>query len=178
MLFAKGISGGYAPLAGVLAHERVIDVIRGGAGRYENTFTWGGNPIACAVGVATLKAIVREEVVAGVADVAPEFFRQLEGLRRHPIVGDVRGKGLMAGVEFVQPGTRDPFPAEVGLTARIDQAARAAGLLVYPCPGVVDGTVGDSILMVPPLVISPAEIGLLVDRLDSAIETVSRAVLA
>ncbi|HEY8238575.1 MAG TPA: aminotransferase class III-fold pyridoxal phosphate-dependent enzyme, partial [Candidatus Limnocylindrales bacterium] len=113
----------------------------------------------------------------GVADVAPAFFGQLEQLRRHPIVGDIRGKGLMAGIEFVQPGTRTPFPAEVGLTARIDQAARDAGLLVYPCPGIVDGTVGDSILMVPPLVISPAEIGLLVDRLDTALATVTRAVL-
>jgi adenosylmethionine-8-amino-7-oxononanoate aminotransferase len=178
MLFAKGISAGYAPLAGVLAHERVIDVLRSGGGRYENTFTWGGNPMACAVGAATLEAMVREEIVPGVADVAPAFFGQLEQLRRHPIVGDIRGKGLMAGIEFVQPGTRTPFPADVGVTARVDQAARNAGLLVYPCPAIVDGTVGDSILMVPPLVISPAEIGLLVDRLDTALATVTKAVLA
>jgi len=178
MLFAKGVSAGYAPLAGVMAHDRVIEVIRAGGGRYENTFTWGGNPMACAVGAATLEAIVREEVVSGVADMEPELFGQLEGLRRHPIVGDIRGKGLMAGVEFVQPGTRDPFPAEAGVTARIDQATREAGLLVYPCAGIIDGAVGDSILMVPPLVISRQEVGLLVDRLDSAIEAVSRAVLA
>ena len=178
MLFAKGISAGYAPLAGVMAHDRVIDVIRAGSGKYENTFTWGGNPMACAVGAATLEAIVREEIVDGVAQAEPVFFGQLEGLRRHPIVGDIRGMGLMAGVEFVQPGTRDPFPAEAGLTARIDRATREAGLLVYPCAGIIDGTVGDSILMVPPLVISRDEIGLLVDRLDSAIETVSREVLA
>jgi adenosylmethionine-8-amino-7-oxononanoate aminotransferase len=178
MLFAKGISAGYAPLAGVLAHDRVIDVIRSGSGRYENTFTWGGNPMACAVGAATLEAIVREEIVDGVAQAESTFFGQLEGLRRHPIVGDIRGKGLMAGVEFVQPGTRDPFPAATGVTAKIDAATREAGLLVYPCAGIIDGTVGDSILMVPPLVISQAEIGLLVDRLDSAIETVSQAILA
>jgi adenosylmethionine-8-amino-7-oxononanoate aminotransferase len=177
MLFAKGISAGYAPLAGVMAHERVIDVLRSGGGRYENTFTWGGNPMACAVGAATLEAIVREEVVPGVADLAPDFFGGLAGLRRHPIVGDIRGKGLMAGIEFVQPGSRDPFPAEVGVTALVDQAARDAGLLVYPCPGIVDGAAGDSILMVPPLVISRAEIGLLVDRLDSALAAVTRAVL-
>ena len=178
MLFAKGISAGYAPLAGVMAHDRVIEVIRAGGGRYENTFTWGGNPMACAVGAATLEAMVREEVVPGVADIEPEFFGQLGALRRHPIVGDVRGKGLMAGIEFVQPGTRDPFPADAGVTARIDQATRDAGLLVYPCAGIIDGTVGDSILMVPPLVITRDEIGLLVDRLDTAIEAVSRAVLA
>lgn len=144
----------------------------------ENTFTWGGNPMACAVGAATLEAIVREEIVPGVAEMEPEFFGLLEGLRRHPIVGDIRGKGLMAGIEFVQPGGREPFPAETGVTARIDEATRAAGLLVYPCAGIIDGKVGDSILMVPPLVISREEIGLLVDRLDSAIEVVSRAVQA
>ena len=64
------------------------------------------------------------------------------------------------------------------MTARIDQATRDAGLLVYPCAGIIDGAVGDSILMVPPLVISPEEIGLLVDRLDAAIERVAREVLA
>src|SRR6185503_21228705 len=138
------------------------------------TFTWGGNPMACAVGAATLEAIVREEVVDGVAQAEPAFFGQLEGLRRHPIVGDIRGKGLMAGIEFVQPGGRDPFPAEAGLTARIDRATRDAGLLVYPCAGIIDGTVGDSILMVPPLVISREEIGLLIDRLDHALGVVSR----
>jgi adenosylmethionine-8-amino-7-oxononanoate aminotransferase len=177
MLFAKGISGGYAPLAGVIAHERVMDVIRAGTGRYENTFTWGGNPMACAVGAATLEAIVREEIVDGVAQIEGPFFGGLGGLRRHPIVGDIRGKGLMAGVEFVQPGTRDPFPAEAGVTALIDRETRKRGLFVYPCAGIVDGKAGDSILMVPPLVISEAEIGLLVDRLDGAIEAVSREVL-
>ena len=133
--------------------------------------------MACAVGAATLDAIVREEVVDGVAQAESTVFRQLEGLRRHPIVGDVRGKGLMAGIEFVQPGTREPFAAEIGLTALIDRATRDAGLLVYPCAVIIDGTLGDSILMVPPLVISRDEIGLLVDRLDSAIEKVSREVL-
>ena len=177
MLFAKGISAGYAPLAGVIAHERVIEVIRAGAGRYENTFTWGGNPMACAVGAATLEAIVREEVVPAVAELEPAFFAGLRGLHRHPIVGDVRGKGLMAGIEFVQPGTRDPFPAEANVTALIDRETRKRGLLVYPCQGIIDGTVGDSILMVPPLVISEAEAGMLVDRLDGAIEAVSREVL-
>lgn len=176
MMFAKGISGGYAPLAGVIAHERVIETLRAGGGKYENTFTWGGNPMACAVGAATLDAIVREEVVPGVADLAPGFFRALEGLRRHPIVGDVRGKGLMAGIEFVQPGTKDPFPAGAGVTAAIDRETRQRGLLVYPCAGIVDGMVGDSILMVPPLVITEAEVGMLVDRLDGAIEAVSRTV--
>jgi adenosylmethionine-8-amino-7-oxononanoate aminotransferase len=134
--------------------------------------------MACAVGAATLEAIIREEIVPGVADMEPEFFGLLDGLRRHPIVGDIRGKGLMAGIEFVQPGTRDPFPAEANVTALIDREARKRGLLVYPCPGIIDGAVGDSILMVPPLVISREEVGLLVDRLDGAIEAVSRAILA
>jgi adenosylmethionine-8-amino-7-oxononanoate aminotransferase len=178
MLVAKGISGGYAPLAGVVAHERVMEVIRNGAGRYENTFTWGGNPMACAVGAATIEAVEREGVVAHVAELESEFFNLLDGLRRHPIVGDVRGKGLMAGIEFVQPGGTDPYPPDARVSARVDQAAREAGLLVYPCQGIVDGVVGDSILMLPPLVITRAEIGQLVDRLDAALETVSRAIAA
>src|SRR5262245_42571785 len=177
MLLPKDFSGGYPPITGVIASERVFDLIRAGAGRYENTFTWGGNPMACAVGAATLEAVVREEIVDGVAQAESTFFGALGQLRRHSIVGDVRGKGLMAGIEFVQPGGREPFPAETGVTALIDRETRARGLLVYPCPGIIDGNVGDSILMVPPLVISEAEIGLLADRLDGAIEAVSRQVL-
>ena len=174
MLVAKGISGGYASLAAVVAHERVVEVIRAGSGRYEHNFTMAGNPMACAVGDAVLAAIEAEGVVGHVAGLEAPFFAMLDGLRRHPIVGDVRGKGLMAGIELVQPGGREPFPRDVGLARRVDLAARERGLLVYPCAGIVDGRVGDAILLLPPLVVDGADVARIGERLDAALATVER----
>jgi adenosylmethionine-8-amino-7-oxononanoate aminotransferase len=177
MLIAKGISGGYASLAAVVAHDRVVEVIRAGSGRYEHNFTMAGNPIACAVGDAVLTALEAEAVVDRVASFEGAFFAMLQGLRRHPIVGDVRGKGLMAGIELVQPGGREPFPRDVGLSRRVDLAARDEGLLIYPCAGIVDGKVGDSILLLPPLVIDADDIARIGERLDAALERVTRDVV-
>lgn len=177
MLVAKGLSGGYTSLAAVVAHDRVIEVLRSGGGRYEHNFTYAGNPVACAVGSAVLHAIEAEGVVDHVADVEAEFFALLGGLRRHAIVGDVRGRGLMAGIEFVQPGGREPFPAAIGVARRVDLAAREQGLLVYPCSGIVDGRVGDAILLLPPLTIDRHELAQLAERLDAALGAVSEAVV-
>jgi adenosylmethionine-8-amino-7-oxononanoate aminotransferase len=173
MMVAKGLSGGYASLAAVIAHERVVDVLRAGGGRYEHNFTFAGNPVACAVGSAVLDAYQAEAIADHVAEVEPVFFAGLNELRRHPIVGDVRGKGLQAGIELVQPGGRDPFPASVGAVRQLDVAAKAAGVLVYPCAGIIDGKVGDAAMLLPPLTITASEIGQLVDRLDMALGAVS-----
>lgn len=174
MMVAKGISSGYASLAAVVVHDRVIDVIRGGHGRYEHNFTMAGNPVACAVGAAVLEAVVREGVVAHVSELEREFFELLGGLRRHTIVGDVRGRGLMAGIELVQPGTREPFAASLGVAAQVDRAAREQGLLVYPCSGIVDGRAGDAILLLPPLIIDRGELTELAEKLDTALGSVTR----
>ncbi|MEX2029542.1 MAG: aminotransferase class III-fold pyridoxal phosphate-dependent enzyme [Anaerolineales bacterium] len=175
MLVAKGIAGGYASLAGVVAHDRVIEVLRAGAGRYEHNFTMAGNPIACAVGCAVLSAIEAEKVVAHVAELESDFFAMLDGLRRYPFVGDVRGRGLMAGIEFTQPGGREPYPVELGLARAVDLACREAGLLIYPCAGIVDGRQGDAVLLLPPLTITREEIALLGARLDAGLADASKA---
>jgi adenosylmethionine-8-amino-7-oxononanoate aminotransferase len=173
MMVAKGLSGGYASLAAVIAHERVVDVLRSGGGRYEHNFTFAGNPVACAVGSAVLTAYALEGIADHVAEVEPVFFEGLNRLRRHEIVGDVRGKGLHAGIELVQPGGREPFPAASGAARALDVAAKAQGLLVYPCPGIIDGRSGDAVMVLPPLTITATEIGQLVDRLDAALGGVS-----
>ena len=178
MMVAKGLSGGYASLAGVIAHERVIEFLRRGGGRYEHNFTFAGNPVACAVGSAVLEAYRAEDVVDHVAEVESVFFEGLNQLRRHSIVGDVRGKGLQAGIELVQPGGREPFPLAAGASRRLDLAAKEQGLLVYPCAGIIEGRAGDSIMLLPPLTITATEIGQLVDRLDAALAATTAELLA
>jgi adenosylmethionine-8-amino-7-oxononanoate aminotransferase len=173
MMVAKGLSGGYASLAAVVAHTRVVDVLRAGGGRYEHNFTFAGNPVACAVGSAVLNAYASEGVADHVAEVEGIFFEGLNRLRRHAIVGDVRGVGLQAGIELVQPGGREPFAASIGAVRQLDAAAKAEGLLIYPCTGIIDGRLGDAAMLLPPLTITASEIAELVDRLDKALEAVN-----
>jgi adenosylmethionine-8-amino-7-oxononanoate aminotransferase len=125
------------------------------------------------VGSAVLKAYASEGVAVHVAEVEGIFFEGLNRLRRHAIVGDVRGVGLQAGIELVQPGGREPFAASIGAVRQLDAAAKAEGLLIYPCTGIIDGRLGDAAMLLPPLTITASEIAELVDRLDKALETVN-----
>jgi adenosylmethionine-8-amino-7-oxononanoate aminotransferase len=155
----------------------VVDVLRAGGGRYEHNFTFAGNPVACAVGSAVLDAYAAEGIADHVAEVEGIFFEGLNTLRRHAIVGDVRGKGLQAGIELVQPGGREPFAAPVGAVKQLDAAAKAQGLLIYPCAGIIDGAVGDAAMLLPPLTITASEINQIVDRLDSALDATTRTLV-
>ena len=99
---------------------------------------------------------------------------RLEPLVEHPLVGDVRGLGLMLGLEFVQDkATKAPFPPELRLAARVAEAALARGLFVYPGSGTVDGERGDHLMVAPPLVITEAECDELVASLTAALDAVA-----
>jgi adenosylmethionine-8-amino-7-oxononanoate aminotransferase len=89
----------------------------------------------------------------------------------HPHVGDIRGRGLFLGLEFVADGaSREPFGPERRLNARIKAAAMARGLMCYPMCGTIDGRQGDHLLLAPPFIVTEAELGTIVERLDGAIE--------
>lgn len=169
MITAKALGAGYASIAAVAAHDRVVDAIRRGSGRFEHNFTMAGNPLACAVACAVLEAYETERTVEHVCEVSGPLFARLQSLRSHPFVGDVRGRGLMLGIELTRPGSRDPLPAELRAAQLLDQLCRDEGLLVYPCSGIVEGVRGDAILLLPPLIISPDECNEIAQRLDRAL---------
>jgi adenosylmethionine-8-amino-7-oxononanoate aminotransferase len=170
MITAKGIGAGYASIAAVVAHERVIEVLRSGSGRFEHNFTMAGNPLACAVSCAVLDAYERENIVDHVDAVAPALRKLLLAMQaRHPLVGDVRGKGLHLGLELTQPGTNAPLPPELKAAQALDLLAREEGLLIYPCSGILDGLAGEAILLLPALVINNDECQELANRLDRAL---------
>jgi adenosylmethionine-8-amino-7-oxononanoate aminotransferase len=144
---AKGLSGGYLPVAATLATEEIYESF---LGRYEEmrTFfhghTFTGNPLACAAAVANLDRMVRERTVEEAARKGEILGRALEPLRAHPAVGDVRRRGMMAGVELVKDrATREPFPAEARAGARVCAEARRRGLLLRP--------LGNVVVLMPPL---------------------------
>jgi adenosylmethionine-8-amino-7-oxononanoate aminotransferase len=182
LVAAKGLSSGYAPLGAVIATKKVADAIAEGSGAFLHGFTYNSHPISVAAGRAVLKVLQRENLV-GAADgsragsAAALLKSALEKLREHSAVGDVRGIGLLWGVEFVTDKTsKKPFAPDVNFARRVAEAAAKRGLLVYPMQGCVDGIAGDHLLIAPPAVITGEEIGRAVDELGEAIEEASNAV--
>lgn len=173
MTVAKGISGGYTPLGAVIARDEVIAPFEKNESNFVGGHTFVGNPLSCAVGLAVINYIAEHDLVKNSRTVGAYFLGRLEGLRSHPIVGDVRGKGLMVGLEYVQnKESREPFAPQQKVAARIGAEALSRGLVTYPGTGTVDGLLGDHMLFGPPLTITRAQIDDLVTILDASIAVV------
>ena len=176
LVTAKGLSSGYAPLGAVLVSKKVTDAIADGSGAFLHGFTYNSHPISLAAGRAVLR-LLREEALVQAADseggnsTGATLRHALEGLRDAKAVGDVRGIGLLWGVEFVaDKATKQPFAPELNFAGHVAAAAVNRGLLVYPMQGCVDGVSGDHLLIAPPAVITAEEIGWAVSQLRKAIE--------
>jgi adenosylmethionine-8-amino-7-oxononanoate aminotransferase len=173
---AKGLSSGYAPLGAVIVSKSVADAIAHGSGAFLHGFTYNSHPISLAAGRAVLR-VLREQKLVQAADVdepgsiAAMLRSALDELRDAKAVGDVRGIGLLWGVEFVaDKTTKQPFASDWNFAGRVAQAAVKRGLLVYPMQGCVDGVSGDHVLIAPPAVIAAEQIDWAVKRLKEAIE--------
>jgi adenosylmethionine-8-amino-7-oxononanoate aminotransferase len=175
LVTAKGLSSGYAPLGAVIASKKVADAIATGSGTFLHGFTYNAHPISLAAGRAVLRYLQTRKLVgasdsSGSGTPAAFFKAALETLRDQESVGDVRGIGLLWGIEFAaDKSTKRPFQPARGFSTRVAAAALKRGLLVYPMQGSVDGTAGDHILLAPPAVITPDQVSWSVDQLASAI---------
>ncbi|MDR7555495.1 MAG: aspartate aminotransferase family protein [Armatimonadota bacterium] len=179
LVMGKGMAAGYAPLAGVLVHDRIREVFARGSGRFVHGHTYSAHPVACAAGCAVQEYMDRHRLVSRAAALGPGVCQRLQVLRRWRIVGDVRGMGMMWGVEFVRDrATKEPFPRALRLVEQVVAETMRRGVMVYPGTGGVDGVNGDHLLVGPPLTISEAELDELVGALDEAVGAVTRAVLA
>ena len=170
LVLGKGITGGYAPLSAIVAPRRIVDVLAKGSGALLHAQTYSHHAVACAAGFATLEYIADHDLVARCAGMAPAFHAALEPLRDLPHVGDVRGRGLLAGIEFVaDKASRAPFARSVRFAERFADAALDAGLVVWPNAGQADGTNGDLVMLAPPFTITESEITMMADRLRTAL---------
>ncbi len=175
LVTAKGISSGYAPLGAVIASKKVIDAIAAGSGAFLHGFTYNAHPVSVAAGRAVLRRIrslnlvhAADSEVAGTAGSALKT--ALESFRDLDAVGDVRGLGLLCGVEFVaDKKTKAPFPPEKNFAGLVGQACLRRGVLVYPMQGCVDGVAGDHLLIAPPAVISGEQIRWAVEQMRAAV---------
>jgi adenosylmethionine-8-amino-7-oxononanoate aminotransferase len=179
LVAAKGLSSGYAPLGAVIANKRVVDAIAEGSGTFLHGFTYNAHPISVAAGRAVLRYLQARKLVSAAQSDKPgrvgeNLRRGLEGLLDLEAVGDVRGLGLLWGVEFVaDKASKRPFAPELNFAGRVGQAALQRGLLVYPIQGCADGTAGDHVLIAPPAVISDEQIGWAIKELSASIHEVT-----
>jgi adenosylmethionine-8-amino-7-oxononanoate aminotransferase len=171
MVLGKGIAGGYVPLSAVVAPERLIDVIARGSGSVLHAQTFSHHATLCAAGVATIRYLREHRLIERCARMGAVLHTQLQQLRSLPFVGDVRGKGLLAGIEFVEDKhTRAAFPRAVGFAETFSAAALDLGLIVWANSGQLGDGTGDLAMLAPPFVISDDEIGEMVTLLSRALE--------
>jgi adenosylmethionine-8-amino-7-oxononanoate aminotransferase len=186
---AKGLTSGYAPLGAVIAGAKVVDAIANGSGAFIHGYTYNAHPVALAAGREVLREIRTRELVhdatsdrrasaatqpnrpdVDIKTAGHALRHELEKLRELPSVGDVRGMGLLWGVEFVRDkASKAPFDAALKYSARVAEGCAKRGVMVYPMQGCIDGTQGDHLLLAPPAVITDAEIAWAVEQLGSAI---------
>ncbi len=170
ILMGKALTSGYAPLGAMLASGEICQVLEKGSGLYRHGFTYSAHPVSVAAGLAVQKWIAKNKLVEQCARQGDYLAGQLEELRRFSVVGDIRGKGLLQTIEFVQDrATRQPFAPEAQVIEKLDEKLRQAGVNAYPMKGCADGVSGDHFLLAPPFVISREEIDFLVDALSAAI---------
>lgn len=164
----KGASSGYWPFGFAACSGRIHDGI---AASFVHGFTYSHSPVGAAVGRYVLTRLRQDDLVAASRTKGELLLKELEAaVADHPHVGDVRGIGLMVGIELVRDRTtKQPFPRAARVTERVMSAAKAAGLLLYPSTGCVDGTNGDLVMLGPPFVIDEEEQAEVVRRTAAAL---------
>lgn len=171
----KGLSSGYAPLAAVILREKIWKTFSENSGLFKPSFTFAGNPLACSVGVAVLDYIKENDLIYRSEKMGKIFKQKLKTLEEIPIVGDIRGEGLLLGIEFVKnKETKEPFPAEEKIAQKIVEEAFDRGVLIIPgVQGTKDSVNGDHIQITPPYIITEEEIDIVVNNLRDSILAVS-----
>jgi adenosylmethionine-8-amino-7-oxononanoate aminotransferase len=172
----KGLSAGYTPLGAVIARGRVADAIKAGRGYFEHGFTYSANPLSAAIGNAVLAYIAKRGLINRAARMGPFLGERLGRLRRHAVVGDIRGMGMMWGVEIVKSrATREPFPPALKVARRLYEACMTEGVIIYPGSGTREGQDGDHFIIAPPFTIERDEIDELIGRVDRGLEAVAKS---
>jgi adenosylmethionine-8-amino-7-oxononanoate aminotransferase len=167
----KGMSGGYMPAGAVLATDEIVETVER-AGGFVHGFTFSHHPVTAAACLATLDILERERLVERAGLMGERALARLQDLRARPQVGDVRGRGLLLGVELVaDAAARRPFPRAEKRAETVAACAFAQGLIVYPSAGCATGMEGDVVMLAPPLVVTDDELDEMVAILDGAIET-------
>lgn len=179
MCTAKGMSCGYTPIGAAIASDEVFNVIMiNGSGSFHHGHTYAGNPLSAGIAAKVIQIMEREKYVENAAVQGDYLLEKLQTLYKYPIVGDVRGKGLMIGVEFVKDQkTKEPFDPKMKINSRINNHCLDLGISPYPGGGSADGLRGDHTQLTPPINITKEQVDELYDALEEAIKRTCDEVL-
>lgn len=170
---AKGLGSGYAPIGAVILHKKVVDAFASGTGAVTHSFTFAGNPLACATASAVIEYLNTNNLIERSARMGGIFLDKLKTLLELPMVGDIRGLGMYFGIELVKnKQTREPYPNSYKIASRIAEYCFQKGVIITAgVPGCADGIDGDCIQIAPPLILEEPE-------MDIAVKTLSEAIMS
>ncbi|MDL2263604.1 aminotransferase class III-fold pyridoxal phosphate-dependent enzyme [Synergistaceae bacterium OttesenSCG-928-I11] len=176
---AKGLAAGYVPTGGIIANDKLLEPIKKGSGAFMHGHTYNGNPVSAAAVVAVMKYMKEHDVVGNVKRNEHIFKEGLEKIKaENPMVGDVRGKGYMWGVELVKDkAKKEPFEKTKGASGVATKACIEQGLIIYPGSGMIDGVEGDNFLLAPPLVTTEAQARQIVEMLAAGLASAAKQLL-
>lgn len=176
---AKGMAAGYVPTGGIIVRNEIAETIRGGSGAFVHGYTYNGNPVSGAATTAVLRYMKEHDLVANARIQGEKLGKGLKEIEAsNPIVGEVRGKGLMWGVELVMDKeSRRPFPKGKGAAGLATKECLERGLVIYPGGGMVDGIDGDNFLIGPPLVITSEQVDELLAKLEEGLAEAAKKLL-
>lgn len=174
LCIAKGLGAGYQPIGAMICTKEIYDTLADGTGFFQHGHTYLGHPVACAAGLAVVKALIDRGLVLRVQEMGQKLDDALQSrFGQHPNVGDIRGRGLFRGIELVEDReTKTPFDPNRKLASKFKAAAFDAGLICYPMSGTRDGKSGDHILLAPPFILEDEHIEEITDKLDKALSAV------
>ena len=177
IVVGKGLASGYSPIYTVIVKEAIHTTIREGSGVFIHGHTYSQNPLSCAIACAVMDYLEKHDLVSKSAKMGDYLLKALQALYRHEFVGDIRGRGLFAGIEFVKDRkTKATFDPKLKLNAQVASRAFEKGLIIYPGGGGADGVNGDHLLMAPPLIIKEKEIDMMVSILDETFSEIFKEV--
>ena len=170
---AKGLGAGYQPVGAMLCSSEIYRTIESGSGFFQHGHTYLGHPTACAAALAVVTTLLDEQLIGRVQVQGTKLKAALDDrFGDHPHIGDIRGRGLFLGMEFVADRVRKtPFDPAEGRHRAFKAAAFEAGLICYPMGGTLDGGHGDHVLLAPPFIISDDQIDELCDKLETAVRS-------
>jgi adenosylmethionine-8-amino-7-oxononanoate aminotransferase len=170
---AKGLAAGYAPLGAMLADDPIIEAVLD-AGGFQHGYTYAGNPLACAAGLAVTRELLEQDLMGQATRVGALLKSELEGLMDdYPFIGDVRGKGLLLAFELVADrATMRPLPAALNAHSRLVELAYQRGLIIYS-RRTREGLEGEHFMVCPPLIISAEQVGELIGTLRESLDALA-----
>ncbi len=176
---AKGMSSGYTPMGACIASDKIFNTIMvEGSGLFVHGHTYAGNPLSCGIAHKVMEITDRDGFVENAAKQGDLLMSKMQTLYSNPIVGDVRGKGLMIGVELVQDkATKQPFPLSANVRGKLATYGLEEGIVLYPGGGTADGVLGDHFLVAPPINITEEEVLDLFSKIEKTLARIAEDVL-